>query len=59
MADDIKFNDDLDNDLGGDMMDFDFEAQNDDRSPATIFAKSALSGVKTTMSDAGFIGDVI
>ena len=59
MADDIKFNDDLDNDLGGDMMDFDFEAQNDDRSPATIFAKSALSGVKTTMSDPGFIGDVI
>mgnify|MGYP001216471185 CR=1 FL=1 len=59
MADDIKFNDDLDNDLGGDMMDFDFEAQNDDRSPATIFAKSALSGVKTTMSDPGFIGDVV
>ncbi len=59
MADDIKFNDDLDNDLGGDMMDFDFEAQNDDRNPATIFAKSALSGVKTTMSDPGFIGDVV
>lgn len=59
MADDIKFDDDLDDDLGGDMMDFDLEAQNDDRNPATIFRQSALNSVKTTVSDPGFIGDVV
>ncbi len=59
MADDIKFDDDLDDDLGGDMMDFDLEAQNDDRNPATIFRQSALASVKTTVSDPSFVGDVV
>jgi len=59
MADDIKFDDDLNDDLGGDMMDFDLEAQNDDRNPATIFRQSALNSVKTTMTDPGFIGEVV